>query len=98
MRGKFKEVNMLIIDDVIKINREKPRTPKKERYDIYTPEPAEIFKGMLDCIEYACKRFNVSSITELSKEQYSHACAEYITALINHSTEFYGFITHNEKE
>ena len=89
---------MGIVDDVIRINREKPRTSKKERYDIYTPEPAEIFKGMLDCIEYACKRFNVSSIEELTHEQYSHACAEYITALIEHSTEFYGFVSHVKME
>ena len=88
---------MGIVDDVIKINREKPRTSKKERYDIYTPEPAEIFKGMLDCVEYACKRFNVSSIEYLTNEQYSHACAEYITALIEHSTEFFGFVSSHVK-
>ena len=86
---------MGIVDDVIRINRERPR--KNDRTDIYTPEPNEIFKGLLDCVSYASARFNVENIGELTREQYSHACAEYITALIQYSTEFFNFVNHIEK-
>ena len=85
---------MNIIDDVLKVSRERPR---EKAESIETPAPWEMFKGILDCTHYACKRFDVESIRDLSKEQYSHACAEYITALIDYSTDFFNFAKSHEK-
>ena len=80
---------MGIVDDILKINRERPR---EKAETVETPTPCEMFKGILDCTHYACDRYEVESIRDLTKEQYSHACAEYITALIQYTTEFYNFV------
>ena len=94
MRGGKNEVLFMeIVDDILKINRERPR---KRTESIETPEPWKMFKGILDCTDYACRRYDVKSIKDLSKEQYSHACAEYITALIEYTTEFFEFVKSHE--
>ena len=61
-------------------------------FDVEIPKPIDIFAGMQDMLAYACKRFHVKSTRELTDDMYSHACAEYMTALIRSSREFRAFV------
>ena len=68
---------------------------RDNEYEVKIPEPIEIFVGMQDMLSYACKRFHVDNSKELTDSMYSHACAEYMTALIKCSREFRSFVKHH---
>ena len=68
---------------------------RDDEFKVEIPEPIEIFAGMLDMLSYACKRFHVESTNELTDDMYSHACAEYMTALIRCSRKFRSFVKHH---
>ena len=68
---------------------------RDNEFKVEIPEPIEIFTGMHDMLSYACRRFHVESTKELTDDMYSHACAEYMTALIRSSREFRKFVMHH---
>ena len=63
-----------------------------EQYDVKLPDTCTISRGLFDMTDYVCNRFNVERVKELTDEQYSHGCAEYMTALIRESKDFRKFV------
>ena len=61
-------------------------------FEVKIPDCNTIDMGLYDLINYVCGRFNVYKTSELTDEQYNHACAEYITALMKESKDFRKFV------
>ena len=63
-----------------------------EHFEVKIPDTDIMCSGLYHMIDYVCNRFNVESTKELTDDQYSHGCAEYMTALIKESKKFRKFV------